>query len=420
VISTRLGERLWAGSGWTGQPLLLAEDTTVYLIQGAFDHNLKKIDSNDGSLVWQYLFDDVIKGTGTVWQNKNACTLEESAVILQGSRRGFTKNLASKYVPSFRAISYYSGKELWRMDVKRTPSYSRDVDGSALVLNDTVYIGLENALFIIFNPDLRFATRRNGMLQPQLYQEIKLYTQKDIYRHGGNLVTESSPALLGNSIYITSGAGHVYGYDLSKRKITWDYYTGSDMDGSPVITEDSCLLVTIEKQYIKGHGGLLKLDPRAPKEEQVCWFFPTEDDSVITWKGGIIGTAAVNYRTKSLKMVNLCAVLAIDGYLYILKTAGIDSSQSPQLGPDGETRYPSPELVYKYKVGPSISTPIFVGNKLIAATYKGLFLFEFDSSLNFNLRDSIRGISFESTPVAHDGRLYIGARNGYLYCFGAD
>jgi outer membrane protein assembly factor BamB len=70
-------------------------------------------------------------------------------------------------------------------------------------------------------------------------------------------------------------------------------------------------------------------------------------------------------------------------------------------------------------VGPSISTPIFVGNKVIAATYKGLFLFEFDAGLNFKLLDRMPGISFESTPVAHQGMLYIGARDGYLYCLGA-
>ena len=43
TISRNLGERLWAGAGWTGQPLLYKEDDSLYLIQGAYDHHLKKI-----------------------------------------------------------------------------------------------------------------------------------------------------------------------------------------------------------------------------------------------------------------------------------------------------------------------------------------------------------------------------------------
>jgi outer membrane protein assembly factor BamB len=422
VISTKIGEKLWKGSGWTGQPLLVAEDKVVHLIQGAFDHHLKKIDTRNGSLIWQYKFDDVIKGTGTIWQNKHAQTLEESLVIMQGSRRGLTKNLNSRYVPSFRAVSYFTGNELWRLNSKRTPSYSRDVDGSAVVLNDTAYIGLENALFIVFNPNLQYASQRDGMLQPQIYQELLLYSQRDIYRHGGNLVTESSPAILGEMIFITSGSGHVYGYDLKKKQITWEYYTGSDIDGSPVVTPDSCILVPVEKQYITGQGGLLKLDPFAKKGNEVRWYFPTEDDSVISWQGGVIGSAAINSATKPNNFPHMCAVLAIDGYLYVLNLTSVKYENNTMIkvpGPDGSTLFPIPQLLYKYKVGPSIATPIFVGNKLVVPTYNGLFLFKFDNTLGMRLIDSIPGISFESTGVTHAGRLYIGARNGYLYCLGS-
>ena len=48
VISRKLGSRIWEGAGWTGQPLLLKEDTSLFIIQGAYDHHLKKIEQ-DGS-----------------------------------------------------------------------------------------------------------------------------------------------------------------------------------------------------------------------------------------------------------------------------------------------------------------------------------------------------------------------------------
>jgi len=69
VISRNIGTKEWAGAGWTGQPLLVKENNELFLIQGAYDHNLKKINAETGELVWQYKFDDVIKGTGTIWVN---------------------------------------------------------------------------------------------------------------------------------------------------------------------------------------------------------------------------------------------------------------------------------------------------------------------------------------------------------------
>jgi hypothetical protein len=68
----------------------------------------------------------------------------------------------------------------------------------------------------VFNPDPKFAAIKQGMLQPKIYKQVKLYEKSDQFRHGGNLVVESSPALLDDRIYITAGSGHVYGYDLNK------------------------------------------------------------------------------------------------------------------------------------------------------------------------------------------------------------
>jgi outer membrane protein assembly factor BamB len=418
VISKKIGEKEWAGSGWTGQSLLVRENDRLYIIQSSLNHQLRKIDAASGKMIWDYSFDDVIKGTGTLWVNKDARNLDESVIVLQGSRRGLEKDLSSKYVPSFRAISYFSGKELWRMNVSQTASYSRDVDGSALIINNTAYIGLENALFTVFNPDPKFAAVKQGMLQPKIYKQILLYEKSDQFRHGGNLVVESSPALLDESIYITAGSGHVYGYDLKKDNLNWDFYIGSDMDGSPVVTNDSSLIVTVEKQYIEGQGGVFKLDPSKTPSESVVWFFPTADDSVETWQGGIIGSASVNDKTRDLDDPYLCAFIGIDGYLYVVNHSEIDIQAGEVPGPNNKNRYAQPKLVFKKQIGPSISTPIFVKNKIIATGYKGIYLFEFDKNLNFKLIDKKRRSAFESTAIVHDKRVYIGAKDGFLYCFG--
>ncbi len=414
---TKVGteEKIWKGAGWTGQPLIVAENGEKYLIQGAYDHHLKKIDAKTGQLIWQYQYDDVIKGTGSLWLNHQADSLKYFCVILQGSRAG--KSTYATTIPSYRAISLITGEELWRLNSAKTASYSRDVDASALIVNDTAYIGLENSIWTIFDPDPKNATQRGGLLQPQIYKnKDTLYLKSDWEKHQGNLVTEASPTLLGHRIYIASGSGHIWGYNLQTDSIDWDYYVGSDIDGSPVVTKDSCLLVTIEKQYIKGHGGVLKLNPNKSPNEAVEWFFPTENKPFSTWDGGVIGSTGVNYSFKKLGEPNIAVFTAIDGFMYVVNTDSLDLTQ-PKATFDSTHFFSQPTLLFKYKTGSSISTPIIIKDKLIAASYKGIYLFDFDSNMNFKLRDMVK-VRCESTPVVDEGKLYVASRNGYLYCFG--
>jgi outer membrane protein assembly factor BamB len=415
--TTKVGTSVltWAGAGWTGQPLIVVENGKKFLIQGAYDHHLKKIDAETGKIVWQYKYDDVIKGTGTIWINHNANSLKNFCVILQGSRAG--KSNYSTIIPSYRAISYFTGEELWRLNSTKTSSYSRDVDASALIIKDTAYIGLENSIFTIFNPNPDSATIRKKILQPKIHKNTDtLYLKKDKKLHGGNLVTEASPTLLGNRIYIASGSGHIWGYNLITKKIDWDYFIGSDIDGSPVVTDDSCLLITIEKQYIEGQGGVLKLNPRKAPKDAAEWFFPTQNIIYSSWLGGIIGSASVNYHYKKEGHPSIAAFTAIDGFMYVVDTRNLDTlSKSPTFNPS--LLLPKPKLLFKYKTGTSISTPIIVQNKIIAATYSGIYLFEFDADMNFELKEKAN-IRCEATPVVDHGRIYIASRNGFLYCLG--
>lgn len=415
VISRKLGERKWKGAGWTGQPLIVKEGVDTFLIQGSFDHHLYKINSRSGTEIWKYKFDDVVKGTGTLWANNNTANKEQSVIILQGSRLGTQHFLDTDYVPSYRAISYFTGKEIWRMNSKLTHSYSRDVDASSLIYRDTAYLGLENGILTVFSPNPELADSLDGMFQPARYENHLLYEMEDMNLHGGNLVTESSPAMLGDRIYLASGSGHVYGYNLKTRKIDWDFFIGSDMDGSVVVTSDSCLLVSVEKQYIDGKGGVLKLNPSKVPEESVVWYLPVEDTVYASWEGGVIGTAGINDYYINDNGDKLAAISALDGYTYIVRHTKI-ADDTLVFGPSNHKKYNIPELICKLPTGPGISSPILTSDRLIVCGYNGIFLYSYEEG-NFNLLDHL-AVGVEATPIIYGDRLYIASRDGFLYCLG--
>lgn len=419
-IASKGGAVYWKGCGWTGQPLLVKENDTLYVLQGSFDHTLKKINAETGAVAWEYEFDDIIKGTGSVYHISGTENSSENYLILQGSRLGNKNTTHSAVVPSYRGIYMHDGSEAWQMDVRKTRSYSRDVDGSALAVGDTVYLGLENSTFIGFNPDPSKTELRNNLNQPEVYFEKLLYKAKDVKVHGGNLVMESSPCLLNDKIYFTSGSGYVFGYNPENGELDWQFFIGSDMDGSAVVTRDNALLVPVEKQYIEGHGGIFKLDPSKDPDSSVVWYYPVGNSKLSSWDGGVIGSPAVNDETRPEGYPSLAAFHALDSNIYVVDYTRLEDESITVKGPDNKKEYRKPALVWKTNVGPSISTPLFVGNKLITTGYWGVRVYEYDAEGNFRLLDHFPGSAFESTPVVHNGRLYIGGKTGFLYCLGEE
>jgi outer membrane protein assembly factor BamB len=410
--------KLWKGAGWTGQPLYIKETEGDFLILGAFDYNLKKINAKTGELVWQYRFDDIIKGSATFYENRHDSNPETRYMIIQGSRRGYWADIDDKYIPSLRAVSYMTGKELWRMNSKRTECYSRDVDGSALVVNDTAYLALENGIFTVFNPNPKYIELKDEKLQPKIYKEIPYYTDEDIRFHENDIVSESSPSLLDHVIYTSSGSGRVYGYSIEKGKNTFEYYIGTDMDGSPAVTDDDCIMISVEKQYMPGPGGVFKLNPSQSPEKCAVWFFPVESKKWYSWDGGIIGSVSINDAYVDAGARKVAVFIDVAGHLYVVEHNKIEPDKRA-IGPDGKTAFPMPVLLFDEKIEGTISTPIIVGDKIIAATDKGLFLYRLDLENNtLTLLDKVVDMEIDATPIAVDGKVYIACRDGYLYCFG--
>ena len=113
-------------------------------------------------------------------------------------------------------------------------------------------------MLTIMDPDPNHAISKDEMLQPPLLKNIN-YTQKVIFLHTEKFSYRVVP--IKQIIIYVYGSGHVYG-DMLNDTLDWEFFVGSDIDGSAIVTSDSCIIATIEKQYIIGKGGVFKFNPK--------------------------------------------------------------------------------------------------------------------------------------------------------------
>lgn len=175
---------VWSGAGWTGQALAVQEDSSFYLIQPSFSHNLYKINAETGKEIWRYKYDDVLKGSPAFWENSYTWG-DNRYMIFQGSRRGNQNSINSKTVHSLRAISYLTGEAIWYYNIKRTRCYSRDADATPFVYQDTLYAPLENGYFLVADPRPDCGTNVDGKTEPLEYDLEKMYSEEDAYNQIG-------------------------------------------------------------------------------------------------------------------------------------------------------------------------------------------------------------------------------------------
>ncbi len=422
----------WSGSGWTGQTTIVRDKGRLYVVASSYDHHLRRIDAETGKVIWSYEFPDVIKGTNSVIVNPAPTGDDDRLLVICGSRRGFGVAMGSAAVAPVRCLTFGSGKEVWRLPSPRTKAYSQDADASGLLIDGSYYQAIEAGYIYRLDPTRTEAW--GAFRRPKAVAETLLFEPSDSAKHGGNLLPEGSPTLVGNRLFICSGAGHLYGLSLPDLKKVWDFKTGSDLDSTPALTKNGKLLIGIEKQYIAGHGGAMMLDPSKPPAEAAVWFFPTGDRTFADWAGGIIGSVSINdeYDPDGSRPP-LAAFSGIDGNMYLVSQDQLADGTVP--GFDGKTRYPTPILVAKAYIGGAISTPIIVDDHVVACGYDAkvhVFKITYDApdGVRLKARDghevrvglkevaTFKAGAIESTPVVWRGRIYIGSRDGFLYCLG--
>ena len=427
----------WAGSGWTGQPSVVVDGGRAYIIASSYAYKLRKIDAETGEVLWAYRYDDIIKGSPSVFRNPSPTGPDDKYIVVAGSRRGYPYKLDDPRVAPVRAVTFGSGKELAPCRCRRPAATAATATAAGSTTTAPTTSGSRAGVLRPRPPQDPAVGRgrQAGYRRPAAAARRRAREEPRAHRDD-----ESSVSALGKNLYVASGAGHVYGLRRSDLEVVWDYFVGSDLDGTPVTTSDGLLLQAVEKEYIKGRGGMLCLDPSRPAAEATVWYFPTGNRKVGDWAGGIVGSASVNdaYNPGG-KYPALCAFSAIDGYLYVV--ARDVMSEKTVAGPNREKGLSTPVQVTRIWNGGAISTPILVGDALVGGGYDQrvhLWSVRYEPAeqgaagalpsangdgtywtVTVEERDQFYAEgAFESTPTLWDGRIYIGCRDGWFYCLG--
>ena len=405
-----------SGAGWTGQPLLFRENGKLVLIQVSLDYHLRKIDATTGAVIWKSRLDDSIKGTPTYF-DRGEGDERTRRVLITGSRHGFGIDLRKDRAWSLRGLSFDDGHEFWRHDTILTDSNSRDCDASAIVIGKKAAVPLENGKFLLFSPDPLQSKTQGQWSLPRIHHQSLLYHNKDLPLYGNELSCESSPTLLGKSAFIAAGCGRIYGKSTATGYTYWSRDVGGDLESTMPLTNDGCLLLGIEKQFMAGQGGVMKIDPQKKGDAAVVWYLPWPDATFYEWRGGIVGSVTLNARYGSAApgKGNLACAVSVDGTLRVFDHTVFSNqtNRGPRL--DRHCRQPLVLDEVKLPTG-TISTPIFVNDTILVGYDDGLDLYRVSSRGKLERLDRIRGKMFDATPIVWDGRAYLASRDGFLYC----
>lgn len=417
-------KKFWSGAGWTGQPLVISENNELFLIQPTLSHYLRKIRASDGALIWSTNLGDAIKGTPTFVTTSDRDP-EKRFLIISGSRRGSHSHFFRDPAYSLHGVSYLTGKKIWQHNTVRTHSNSRDVDASGIMVGGKFCIPTENGKLIYLDPRPSKAKPNltTGIPEPKVHTQYPLFTLNDIKTYQHELSCESSPTVYRGTVYTAAGAGTVYGHKTGLfGGEKWNFKTGGDLNGSMPLTNDNHLLLGIEKQFIPGQGGVMKIKPTA-KQGKAEWYYPLPNKQWYEWQGGLVGSPSVNHRTAGkISSTNTSGDLAcfagVDGTLTLINHKKLTPNKLVW-GPMKRQQYSSPLVLDRVKLPHgSISTPLFIDNKIIIGYDNGMDLYLVTPDQKLQLLDRLAGPMFDATPTVWNGRVYAASKDGYLYCLG--
>jgi outer membrane protein assembly factor BamB len=388
--SSNLGTtKVWCGMGWTGQPLIAEHDGRRWAVFGGYDGNIHFMDAITGDRILPDVeTGDIIKGTPTF-------DPDGFPLVYSGSRDDLLRVIAIDR-PGQAEV-------LWTLDSEsvRPVLWNDDWDSSPLVLDDYLIVGSESSRFWVIK--LNRTTDAQGLVQvaPTVVFTTPAWDSQAISANGDEVASvESSVAVHDNTVYFSTSAGLVLGYDLSgvadgiAPRQVFRFYSGNDADASVVVDDEGYLYSASEYDRplarAREVGQLTKLDP-SNTVNPVVWKF---DDSAAL-QGGVYGTPAINGDTIYFP-TNEGRLLGLDRATGATKW---------------ERRLPPPVW----------GSPAVVDDVLLIGDCQGFF-HAFDVSNPDvpppELWSVELGGCIEATPAVWDGRIYIGTRAGHLFVLG--
>ena len=383
--------RTWCGTGWTGQPAVFERDGRTWVVFGAYDYKVHFVDAATGAdIIPPFATDDLAKGNVTV-------DPDGYPLVYAGSRDNYLRIIA---------FDGSEPRELWKLNGRTDDRmHNDDWDAAPLVVNDHLIEGSENSWFYGIKLNRGYGSDGRVTVDPALAFRQQGWDEQLVSDLGTKdpkrVSLEASVSISGDTAWLNSSGGLVQGWDLSSLRTgvgsvnrTFRYWTGDDSDASIVPDADGFLYVGVEvdrnTRRAQAVGQLLKLDPRQP-DNPVVWSIDVNNgpDSG-TWATPIVVGDIVIWNTKP-------------GKVY-----GIDRTTG--------------QILWKVAVqAPVLSSPVVVDGVLVQADGAGT-LHAFDIS---NLRTEPiplwqleLGANIESTPAVWNGRIYVGNRDGYVYCIG--
>lgn len=382
----------WCGSGWTGQPSVVERADGPEVIVGTYDRRIHFIDGMTGRPRRPpFATGDIIKGSVTV-------DPDGFPLLYSGSRDNYFHIVA---------LDRERPTELWRLSASDAPDpmWNDDWDGNAVIVDDYLFEGGENSWFYIVKLNRGYDAAGRVTVAPQVVVRFPGFDDELLRVLGDRDVSiENSPVLFGWTVYFSNSGGLLSGLDLRQLREspdsvrrTFRFWGGDDVNATIVADERGLLYVAAEEQRRNARaarvGHLYSLDPR--RSDPLRWSLrvPRGRDG----HGGIYSTPALFGET-----------------IYITTHGGALIAVGRD---DGRIRWQEPLPPHAW------SSPVVVDSTLIVADCEGRIQ-------AFDVRDPSRrpprlwefrlpsGACIESTPAVWNGRIYVGARDGFIYGIG--
>jgi outer membrane protein assembly factor BamB len=392
------GKRTWCGTGWTGQPNVIASKhgKKIEVRFGAYDGHYHFLDGRTG----QPLRPDLV--TGDLAKGSATSDPDGYPLYYGGSRDNFLRVVAmDRPTPTV----------LWSFDSipQRGALWNNDWDGTPLVIGDYLLEGGENSWFYVIRLYRHYDSKHLVQVNPKVVMAVPGFDDQLLSDLGDHDVSiEGSPAFDPNTgvVYFANSGGLVQGWDIgkvlkggTKYRRVFRFWDGDETDATAVIDPKGFLYVARHtssnvptRPQTRDHqiGSLVKLDPRKPNDPvewstQLGGFEPD---------GGILGTPALK-----------------DGVVYTTFTEGGWAAVSAKTGKVlSTTTLP----------GPTWMSPVPIGHQLLVGDCNGV-LHDFDVSNPKHPKELwtvTLGGCLESTPAVWKGTIWLGSRDGAMYAIG--